>query len=152
MNALTQSPNAANLSASLPHEVIGFCSSELSGTQPQPMRFFYVQRFISLCGIGRGHLRVCRLRLAGLQTLLNPAPMFCSIRRGFKNLLKRASTMNNIKAQSEQTHPKTTKRESRFNCFYESKPMGENLTADTALLLKRCLPALKIKFSCMVGV
>lgn len=108
MEALTHHTITDNLSMSPPHGVIGFDSSEIYGTQP-PMRFFYVHRSASLCGIERGSLRACRLRIAGLSTLFSLTPMFDSIRRGLKNLHIRASKMKISLVQIGQSHPKTVK-------------------------------------------
>lgn len=102
MRHLTPSFYNRSLSILRPHDAVGFDDLKPNGTQPQPTRLFIVQRFISLCGIEWGNLRVCRLRLAGSSTPFSLAPMFDDIERGFKNLHKRPSSMKNTTVQLEQ--------------------------------------------------
>lgn len=151
MYTLTQSLNIANLSASHKKSVIGFDDLKPNGTQPHSKRLFIVHRFISLCGIERGYLRVCRLRLAGSSTPLNLAPMFDDIGCGFKNLHKRVSKMKPTSpVQIGQTHPKTTKFQSRFEMFQDGVLIAQNLNSFAAIGLKRMFPEVTIKFAGMV--
>lgn len=78
MSDLTTAADRADTVRVTAISVIGFCSPDFHGAQP-PRGFFCAYRSCKPhWRAGRGHLRVCRSREAGLQTPLGTVSLFCS--------------------------------------------------------------------------
>lgn len=149
--ALTVSSNAAILNAPLTHSADEFDSSNLIGAKPLSMRFFYAQRPIFLCEVGRGGLTACRLRLAGLSTPFNLAPLFDSFRCGFYNLINRAHIMAQNPLIKNQHNNSVSPKTAVFDAFYHRRIIAQGIPGAVAERLKAYYPACIVKFSGMTG-